>query len=773
MRIELVSWRSFIKKKWWIILLGCLPIILLSIPFSIPAYPTSTVLNDRDGKLLSAIIAQDGQWRFPLTDSVPQKFETCLLLFEDEYFYRHPGINPISFSRAIVQNIKAGKVISGASTLTMQLARMLRHQDRTYYQKMVEMWLALRIETHYSKRDILRHYASLAPFGGNVVGIDAAAWRYYGRPAHLLSWAESATLAVLPNDPGSIYPGRGIEKLRQKRNFVLQKLLNRRIIDSLTYNLCLAEPLPEKPFRIPQRATHLLTTLLPSQDGRQIHSSLSPFWQTKAINVTSRHHHVLKTNGIDNLAAMVINLKDGEVLAYVGNTNDSRADGYLVDVIQSPRSSGSILKPMLYAASLDRGLILPETLLTDVPSFFGGYSPKNFNLGYEGVIKANQALSMSLNIPFSHLLRDYTYEQFHQDLKNYGLTTLGNAPGRFGLSLILGGAEVKLWDLAQVYFSMYRKLSNEPNLKITTNSLPDTIPDILMEEINIWHTFQAMTELSRSGQDANWKNFTSSQKIAWKTGTSFGFRDAWAVGLNGEILVAVWVGNADGEGRAGLIGSSTAGPILNELIRASEYQSGWLEDLMPMGNELPVCEASGMLANEYCTETKIMTLGRNAEKSGLCSYHKTFWVDQSGNYTVNQSCYDFSIAQQKTLFILPPHQGNYYRKNHSNYEGRPAPYPGCPSSLENPLAITYPTPDTKVFIPRELDGQLGKVIIEASHQNTDTKLYWHLNDEYLGETTTDHRQALTLPKGDYLVTVMDEVGNAASRRFEVVSGENY
>jgi len=758
-----------IKKRYLFIIVGLAISAFFFIPYKIEHFHTSTVLNDRDGNLLSASIATDGQWRFPLTDSVPNKLKTCLLIFEDEYFFQHPGINPVSIARAFWQNINQGHVVSGASTITMQLARMLRNQDRTYYQKMVEMLLALRLEANYSKPGILRHYASLAPFGGNVVGIDAAAWRYYGRPAYLLSWAESATLAVLPNDPGAIYPGTGMEVLRKKRDFLLNKLLQKEIIDSLTYDLSLSEPLPNRPYNIPQQATHLLTTLFPSHAGKQINTTLSEYWQSQTIKTLERHHQTLQTNGVDNLAAMVVNLKDGKVLAYVGNTADPAADGHLVDVIQSRRSSGSILKPMLYTASLNRGLILPETLLTDIPSFFSGYTPKNFNLGYEGMIKANQALSMSLNIPFTHLLRDYTYEQFHQDLQQTGISTVNQPPGHYGLSLILGGAEVKLWDLAQVYFSLYRKLANEDNLKISTIDTPEPAPDISWEEINIWHTFNAMTELRRSGTDANWQNFSSSQRIAWKTGTSFGFRDAWAVGINGEVLVAVWVGNADGEGRAGLVGSIAAGPILNELIRNSSYNPGWLEALRPMGHEKQICIASGMLANPNCPETKTMTLGKNAELSGLCKYHQSLWVDSSRTYVVNRSCYDISLAHQETFFILPPQQGYYFRKNHADYIGRPKPFASCQLVTANPLDINYPIPDAKIFIPKELTGAYGKVIAEASHQNTKITLYWHLNDHYLGSTTGEHKQALQLPRGNYTITVLDDQGYTSSRNFEVVS----
>ncbi|MEQ8580257.1 MAG: penicillin-binding protein 1C [Marinoscillum sp.] len=758
------------KLKWAIGLSPLLVLVIyLAIPPSLGDRPTSTVLNDRDGHLLSASIAADGQWRFPLCDSVPGKLERCILLFEDEYFYSHPGINPFSVLRAIRQNVKQQRIVSGASTLTMQLARMLQNRERTLLQKLLEMGIALRMEVWYSKEELLRHYTSLAPFGGNVVGIDAASWRYYGRPAHLLSWSESATLAVLPNQPGAIYPGTSMEALRHKRDFLLKKLYQSSEIDSLTYVLSLEEPLPDKPFDIPQQAPHLLTTIRENAEGHTLNTTIHPFWQQKTTEVAERKHRWLKSNGIDNLAVIVVDLQNGKVLSYVGNTSDPTADGYQVDVIQKPRSSGSILKPLLYARSLEKGIILPKTLLPDVPSFFGGYTPKNFNLGYAGMAKANEALSMSLNIPFTHLLQEYTYEAFHQDLQKFGITTLSQPPGHYGLSIILGGAEVKLWDLAQVYFSLYRKLANEDNYQISFLPDAEKIPDVELSEINVWHTFRAMTELTRPGADHSWQNFSSSQLIAWKTGTSFGFRDAWAIGLNGNILVGVWVGNADGEGRAGLSGASSAGPILTELIRLGDYDNQWLEKLKPFSFPHQTCTASGMLAGPACKHTENMDLGPEAERSGLCTYHQHLWMDESLTYTVNHSCYDMRKASQQSVFVLPPKQGYYYQKNHSDYSGRPPVFPGCEQGAEEVLAINYPSANAKIFIPKELQGQSGEVILEGSHQNPNAELFWHLNDQYLGSTHGEHKQSLLLPQGQYLITILDAQGNATSRSFEVVS----
>ncbi len=732
-------------------------------------YPLSTVLNDRQGNLLSASIAADEQWRFPMPDSLPMKLRTSMLLFEDEYFFRHPGINPLAIARATYQNMTAGRVVSGASTITMQVARMMEQENRTLVQKLMEMAMAVRLELHWSKEDILKRYASMAPFGGNVVGVEAASWRYFQRAPHLLSWAESAALAVLPNQPGDIYPGTGQDELRRKRDFLLHKIHSRGHIGSLELELSLEEPLPGRPYDIPQKLPHLLTTLRETHDGRHIHTSIDPFWQKRVTEVVERKHQILKGNGIDNLAVLAVDLDDGSVLSYVGNTSDPNADGHQVDVIQKARSSGSILKPLLYSAAISDGQILPETLLSDIPSFFGGYSPKNFSRGYQGMVNAKDALTMSLNIPFAYLLKDYRYERFHHKLSEMGISTLNQPPGHYGLTMILGGAEVKLWELAQVYFSMYRKLANEYNLSISYDFTNDRIPDIDLEEISIWHTFKAMMELKRSGADEHWQNFNSSQRLAWKTGTSFGFRDAWAVGLNGEVLIAVWVGNADGEGRAGMTGATTAGPILNELIRLSPNDSKWLSDLEPFSTSRDVCTASGMLASIHCPETKIMKLGQKAERSGICKYHVPVWLDKTATHQVNRDCYPSDISIQQSAFILPSTEGYYYSRLHSDYQGMPPLLEGCGGESAGVVAINYPQPGSKIFIPRELAGSTSQVVIEAAHQDMSAELFWHLNDEYIGSTQLDHKQSMSLPMGEYLVTVVDAKGNSSTRKFEVVS----
>lgn len=404
-------------KKYKIILFSLLLCILLFIlmPIKNPQRPYSTVLYSNNGSLLGAKIASDEQWRFPELDSVPHKFKQSIIYFEDQYFYKHPGVNPLSLLRALKQNVKAGKIVSGGSTITMQLIRIIYdNPNRTIWQKSKETVKALKLELKYSKEEILKKYASNAPFGGNIVGLEAAAWRYYGRNPDQLSWAESATLAILPNAPSLIRPGKNMPDLLRKRNFILHKLLINNIIDSTEYELALMENLPQRPHNIPRIAPHLLDRLALSNREEKIHSCIDYQLQKKVNRTVERHYKILSKNEIHNLSAIVIKIETGEVLAYVGNTNIENVEnhGNSVDIITAPRSSGSILKPFLYAYMLDNGEILPESLVPDIPTQMKGYSPKNYNLDYDGAVPASKALARSLNVPAVHMLHEFGVGRF-------------------------------------------------------------------------------------------------------------------------------------------------------------------------------------------------------------------------------------------------------------------------------------------------------------------------------------------------------------------------
>ena len=774
------------KKAAWIILILLFIIYWFSLPSILFKSPLSTVLEDKDGNLLGAKIADDGQWRFPNSSFVPEKFEKALLCFEDKNFYRHPGFNPFSLSRAFYQNIKSSKRISGGSTLTMQVIRLSRNKKRSYLEKAIEIILSTRLEISYSKKEILSLYASNAPFGGNVVGLDAASWRYFGRGSDKLSWAEAATLAVLPNSPKLIYPGRNEGKLKIKRDKLLDKLLKEGSIDKETCELSKNEPLPIKPLSIPQLAPHLVDRAMKDGNkGKIVQSTLDIRLQQQVNEIIEKHHKQLQSNDINNAAALVMDVETGNILAYVGNTHSTtkKNEGYDVDIISSPRSTGSILKPILFAGKLNDGELLPATLIPDVPTEIAGYSPKNFDLAYNGAVPAKKALARSLNVPAVRMLQEYKYERFYRLLKKLGMTTLNNAPDHYGLSLILGGAEGSLWDLAGIYGSMSRSLNhyNQRNIYVegdyhppcylanTKQEKQKTTHSTLLDAASLFLMFEAILEVSRPEEESSWRYYTSSQKIAWKTGTSFGFRDAWAIGTTPKYVVAVWVGNADGEGRPDLTGIGVAAPILFDIFSLLK-PSGWYKQPIKEMVTADVCMQSGMLATANCESVKKRMLQKNSYKTLPCKYCQLIHTDATGKYRVTSDCEDVNNMLHKKWFILPPAMEWYYKTGNPDYKTLPPFRNGCNgvSSANKNMELIYPKGFTKIFVPIEINGKLGKTVFELAHKRSNAKVYWHLDNDYLTTTEKTHQYAFAPSEGKHTLTLVDDKGEVLTQVFEVI-----
>ena len=777
------------------ILLALVVWFAFALPSPLFLSPTSYLLEAADGSLLSATIAKDGQWRFPSADNIPDKFTKCIIAFEDKRFYSHPGVDILAMARAMRQNLKARGVVSGGSTLTMQTIRLSRKKNRTVGQKLLEILLALRLEAGYSKDEILKLYAANAPFGSNVVGLEAAAWRYFGRSPQTLSWGEMATLAVLPNSPSLVHPGRNIDRLILKRNNLLDELTRLRMIDRQTADLSKLEPVPGKPLALPQEAPHLLNRFKTERvalkvESTRIRTTVDYQLQRRINSMLKRYHNRYRANDIDNIAALVLDVKKGTVLGYAGNIylpEQSSLESY-VDMIRAPRSPGSTLKPILYASMLHDGLILPQTLIPDVPTQIGNYSPQNYDLGYDGAIAADRALSRSLNIPAVKLLQNYKYPRFYDQLKKLGFSTLNQPADHYGLSLILGGSEVTMWDLAKTYLGMARSLNHANEYHGLYNphdyDAPDyvrkplVIPDeneleknTLLDNGSIWNTFNAMEELMRPGEEGLWEQFNSAQRIAWKTGTSFGFRDAWAVGLTPDFIICVWVGNADGEGRPGLTGIDIAAPVLFDILRQLP-QGKWFATPVSKLKKMKVCQQSGYKASMYCPETVQQLVPVSGEKTVVCPYHKVVHLDRNANFRVTDLCENPSDMVHRSWFILPPAMEYYYKEKHSDYKPLPPFMPGCnDGASQYVMEMIYPKNHAAIYIPVELNGQRGKVVLTATHKNPEAKVYWHIDNEYIATTAHQHQLSLSPPPGKHILTLVDDKGERFIQQFTILDKE--
>lgn len=724
----------------------CLPQTLFDVPYS-------TVIVDRHGELLGARIASDGQWRFPPRHTVPEKIKVCLTEFEDRHFYRHWGVNPLAIGRAVVQNLKQKRIVSGGSTLTMQTIRLARNRPRTFGEKFIEMIWATRLEFRYSKEEILSLYVSHAPFGGNVVGLDAAAWRYYGHPAEELSWAEAATLAVLPNAPAMVHLSRSRQLLLDKRNRLLSQLYKKGILDASSYELALSEPLPQEPLPLPQTAPHLVNYFYKERNGEYVQSTIDKGLQLQAENIVERWSDEFTRSDIRNMAILVIDLQSNQPVVYCGNIH-LRQDrsGNQVDVIRSPRSTGSILKPFLYYAMLQEGSLLPHTLLPDVPININGFTPQNFSLRFEGAVPASEAIARSLNIPSVSMLQRYGVPKFHSFLKQAGLTTLNKPSSHYGLSLILGGAEATLWEVTNAYADMGRSLTGREHAMFSPGA--------------VWQTFEALKEVNRP-EEIDWRSIPSMQPIAWKTGTSYGFRDAWAVGVTRRYAVGVWVGNATGEGKPGLVGARTAGPVMFDIFNMLPA-SRWFE--RPAGEliEAEVCRRSGHLKGRFCDETDTLLILPAGLKTEACPYHHPVTLSADGTHRIYENCANTEPVVQQNWFTLPPVWEWYYKQHHPEYKPLPAFKPGCGEDNRLPMQFVYPTMNARVYLPKQMDGSPGEMIFELVHSHPDATVYWHLDSTYLTQTQDFHKISLLPAAGKHSMTAVDDEGNTVSVSFFVV-----
>jgi len=774
---------------WFAIIL----VFIFSLPSTLFKDPYSTAVYDKNNQLLGVKIAEDGQWRFPETQKISPKFEACILNFEDQRFYYHFGIDPIAIIRAIKQNISSGKIKSGGSTISMQTIRIARKgKERTYYQKLIEVILAFRLELSYSKKEILQLYASHAPFGGNTVGIEAAAWRYFERSPEQLSWAENAMLAVLPNSPSLINTAKNREILKEKRDFLLKKLYTKNIISEEEYELAILEPIPEHPNPYPMHAYHLVNRAAKEfpNNNSKIETTIDINLQKQINEIVNIYNQRYKANHIYNIACLVLEVESGKTLAYVGNADiNSETPEKAIDMIKANRSSGSILKPFLYAAALSAGEILPKTLLRDTPLRIGSFSPENFDKSFDGAVPASEALARSLNIPFVLLLKEYGIAKFIYVLKSLGLKSVNKSSEHYGLSLILGGAETSLWDICSAYASMARSLKNYNKYQskysksdyheasyiknAELNEQEDLRDWSFLSASSIWFTFEAMSSVNRPAEEKQWRTFSSKQKISWKTGTSFGFKDAWSVAVTPDYVVGVWVGNASGEGRNGITGLRVAAPVLFDIINILPSYKNWFE--IPYDDMIlaPVCKQSGYLAGENCCDIDSVWISTRGINTNICPYHQKIYLDQSETFRVNSDCYPVNLMKEKSYFILPPSMEAYFINSNYWYQSLPPFLEDCSQQLNvsEQIELIYPTNLSRVLIPIEMTGDTLQAIFKVSHRNPETKVYWYIDEKYYGFTKDFHEMGFKLKPGNYTLNLMDENGYKISKKFKVISND--
>ncbi len=747
--------------------------ILMPMPGHKPSY--SRVLYSSEGVLLSAITSSEQQWCFPMDEDIPQKLATCIITYEDEFFHYHPGVNPVAVIKAIISNRKAGRNTRGASTIPMQVMRMKnKNSRRTISNKIFETLSAVKYSFLTRDKNILREWCEIAPFGGNTVGIKAAALRYFGRSVEKLSWAEYALLAVLPNGPSSANLSKNRHVLKQKRDFLLHKLQKKGHFDSSELELYLGEDLPTETKAIPQYAYHALMFLAGKYPSQYIFRTTMPVdIQLKTYEILMRESSFLKPDDIRNIAAVVIDITNNQLMAYHGNAPDHASSFSYVDVAQAPRSYGSLLKPLLYAHALETAQFLPNEMVADIPTAIGDFQPENFDKKYRGAVPFEEMLIQSLNVPAVRVLNTVGLQGYYDLIRTLNIDHLDKGPDHYGLSIILGGGESTLWELCRIYKGLAQNYTGISDpfrpVQVLIEEQPATRhQSFSFSSFTMQHLIMAMSDLIRPREEKSWQIFGTDHKIAWKTGTSYGHKDAWAMGFNGKYMVGVWIGNEGGEGRFDLTGITKAAPVMFKLFNALPNNQWFGRPPTYEKKEIiTICAESGKIAGPLCSKRQKITLDKTSFKYQQCTYHQEVLMSKDG-LSLSLDCID-KLAYKDTFLVLPSYMEYYYRQAHNDYRIIPANDPDClPEGTV--CRIIYPQEGLKIFLPKQNAGKQNELIAKAYHRNEDAKLFWFIDSDFKTSTSkSPHDCLIKITPGRHVLTVTDQWGNKDEIHFEIIS----
>ncbi|XWW47642.1 penicillin-binding protein 1C [Fibrella sp. USSR17] len=784
---------SYFRTHRWpkLVLAGLLSLFILDHlfpPKTRVAY--STVVTAADGTTLHAFLNRNDKWRMYATlDDITPRLRQVILRKEDRWFYWHPGLNPIAMVRAASRNLVSGRRTSGASTITMQVVRLLDPRPRTYLSKLIEVVRAVQLEAHLSKDEILQLYLNLIPYGGNVEGIKSASLIFFGKPPQLLSLAEITTLAIIPNRPSSLRLGETNTAIVRARNAWLRRFAQAGTFDEKAMQDALIEPLEAHRRPAPNQAPHLSLRIKTEQpDAPIIVSTLQPGVQAATERLVRQYVDRVRAQSIHNAAVLVINNQTGAVEAYIGSADFANTfDGGQVDGVQAIRSPGSALKPLLYALAFDRGLITPKAKLNDVPTNFGGYEPDNYDRHFNGPVTAEFALANSLNIPAVKLLRDVSTPSFVGTLRQAGFRTVQKQADDLGLSMILGGCGVTLAELTQAYTAFanggqIREAKFLADARVETQHLSApvrrTTADLSLQSRTAIFSPEAaflvnntLTQITRPDLPNNFDNSYRLPRIAWKTGTSYGRRDAWSIGYNRHYTVGVWVGNFSGVGVPDLSGANTATPLLFQVFNAIDYNTptGWFRP--PVGGKLAsrqVCPESGDVAERTCEGRAVDYYIMGVSRASRCQHQTTVWTNATGTLSYCAHCRptgtdSLSRPVARLYPNLAPEVIAWYAASNRPYAAIPPHNPACERVFGTGVAplITSLNQHSEYFINPKKPADLA---LTCQAANDVQRVYWYLNDKLYRAAKPTETLFFTPTPGTLTVSCADDKGRVSRVR---------
>jgi penicillin-binding protein 1C len=736
--------------------------------------PSSVTVLDRHGRLLRAFTASDGMWRIPsAVGDLSPKLRMAVLNYEDRYFRYHFGINPVSIVRAAITNLKARRIVCGGSTITMQVARMMEPKPRTFKNKFIEAIRAIQLELSFSKDEILTYYFNMAPYGGNIVGSAAASYFYFNKEQKHLSLGEASLLAAIPNSPTALRPDGPASLARQGRDKVLNRLLRNGKISQQQLEEALAEPVPDRRFPMPFIAPHLARELKQAYPGaNRIVSTIDREVQILSRDILRDHIVPLRKHGVTTGAVVVMDTKTREVLAMVGSADffDEEACGQVNGAI-APRSPGSALKPFVYALALDRGLISPESLLNDVPVDYSGYRPVNYDDRFRGAVTAREALTHSLNVPAVNLAARLGDGGIYAFLKEAGITTLTEQEEHYGLSLVLGGCGVTLLDLTNLYaglanmgeFAPYRLSLRSLKSLNDLNDLSDSIQSKrLLRRGTAFILTEMLAEVERPDLPACWESSLNLPKVAWKTGTSYGHKDAWSIGYSPQFTIGVWIGNFDAAGAPVIVGNKAAGPVLFDLFNALAKQrdNRWYTR-PPEVERREVCCSSGMAMSSYCPHSKEEYYIPGVSPSKTCTVHRAFAIDKKTGTRLCSRCRIGREYEMKVFEIWPPEIATWMERNGISVDKIPEHYPECPRIMAGASPVIHsPSANCEYVIRPGVDAEYQKILLEASVSNDTRNIFWFLDSELIFHGPPTEKVFITPIPGKHTLACMDGEGRS-------------
>lgn len=742
--------------------------MLLNLLFPLPVeqlHPaSSTAVLDQEGELLRAFLAPDEAWRIRVEgDEIPAVLKQAVLAYEDQRFYRHPGVDPIAVARALRANLEARRIVQGGSTITMQLARMMEPKARTLPNKLIEAFRALQLEWQYDKDDLLTLYFNLAPYGGNLVGVGAASYLYFDKHPRQLSLGEAALLAAIPNDPNKRRPDLNEAEARSARAGVLARMIAAGGITQAAASEAEAEQVPVRRYDLPFLAPHLAVHLAGRFDGAErLPTTIDADLQRLAETRLADHLTPWLSQGITNGAVVIIENETQAVRALVGSREffDSQHQGQ-VNGAMAPRSPGSALKPFVYALAFERGLATPHSQRYDIPVDYGGYRPENYDRQYRGIVQTEEALIRSLNVPAVGLSAELGPDAMYQFLKAGGISSLTEPSHHYGLSLILGGSETTLLDLTNLYAMLANGGIYRPYRLL--ESQQEREGKRLLSEGAAFIVTEILSKLRRPELPAVWEWSRDMPTVAWKTGTSYAHRDAWSIGYTPRYTVGVWIGNMDAKSATALIGAEVAAPLLFSLIGLLEKNPSAPWFIEPKDVEMRrVCALSGGGATPYCASSRQERYLPGKSPAEPCTLHREIWIDDETGHRLCSHCRLGRTHYKEVVTQWPAEIAQWLHRAGYPLDAIPTHLPACTRlAVGEPPVIRTPQPGAEYRLRSGVPAEFQQIKLEASVSNGTDRIYWFVDGEMIYDGPPNEQVFMNPEPGRHSLLCVDDEGRSS------------